>query len=190
MAAVGLQIRESSQEAPSLSSTSARSSWVIYLLFLSLESFTAPTLPPTTAIPSTTPTDECDDDQASCHSGTGDDYDVTGANIALMRLRASPAPLASPPLIVFDIPFVAVESDTVATLLSCAHMHARTRMHVVMHSSCSMQSFQPLPLSQKRWVTLITIWDHLPASLSGARSFKLEYLACNPPATTFLFFTH
>uniref|UniRef100_A0A669CHT0 Neuropilin n=1 Tax=Oreochromis niloticus TaxID=8128 RepID=A0A669CHT0_ORENI len=37
----------------------------------------APTLPPTTAIPSTTPSDECDDDQASCHSGTGDDYDVT-----------------------------------------------------------------------------------------------------------------
>uniref|UniRef100_A0A3B3DXA5 Neuropilin n=1 Tax=Oryzias melastigma TaxID=30732 RepID=A0A3B3DXA5_ORYME len=49
----------------------------------------APTLPPT--IPSTTPSDECDDDQASCHSGTGDDYDVTGANIAFMRLRpASP----------------------------------------------------------------------------------------------------
>uniref|UniRef100_A0A3B3DWY9 Neuropilin n=1 Tax=Oryzias melastigma TaxID=30732 RepID=A0A3B3DWY9_ORYME len=39
----------------------------------------APTLPPT--IPSTTPSDECDDDQASCHSGTGDDYDVTGGTI-------------------------------------------------------------------------------------------------------------
>lgn len=90
MAAVGLQIRKYSQEAPSLS---VWSSWVIYLLFLSFESFTAPTLPPTTAVPSTTPTDECDDDQASCHSGTGDDYDVTGANIALMRLRASPRPL-------------------------------------------------------------------------------------------------
>uniref|UniRef100_A0A3Q2D2C7 Neuropilin n=1 Tax=Cyprinodon variegatus TaxID=28743 RepID=A0A3Q2D2C7_CYPVA len=38
----------------------------------------APTLLPTTAVPSTTPSDECDDDQASCHSGTGDDYDVTG----------------------------------------------------------------------------------------------------------------
>ncbi|KAA8580994.1 hypothetical protein FQN60_013952 [Etheostoma spectabile] len=38
----------------------------------------APTLPPTTLVPSTTPSDECDDDQASCHSGTGDDYDVTG----------------------------------------------------------------------------------------------------------------
>uniref|UniRef100_A0A669D0B6 Neuropilin n=1 Tax=Oreochromis niloticus TaxID=8128 RepID=A0A669D0B6_ORENI len=55
----------------------------------------APTLPPTTAIPSTTPSDECDDDQASCHSGTGDDYDVTGANIAFMRLR--PAPPPNPP---------------------------------------------------------------------------------------------
>uniref|UniRef100_A0A674P953 Neuropilin n=1 Tax=Takifugu rubripes TaxID=31033 RepID=A0A674P953_TAKRU len=31
----------------------------------------APTLPPTTAFPSTTLADECDDDQASCHSGTG-----------------------------------------------------------------------------------------------------------------------
>uniref|UniRef100_A0A8C7WRQ4 Neuropilin n=1 Tax=Oryzias sinensis TaxID=183150 RepID=A0A8C7WRQ4_9TELE len=39
----------------------------------------APTLPPT--MPNTTPSDECDDDQANCHSGTGDDYDVTGANI-------------------------------------------------------------------------------------------------------------
>uniref|UniRef100_H2LIV8 Neuropilin n=1 Tax=Oryzias latipes TaxID=8090 RepID=H2LIV8_ORYLA len=47
----------------------------------------APTLPPT--MPSTTPSDECDDDQANCHSGTGDDYDVTGANIAFMRLRPS-----------------------------------------------------------------------------------------------------
>lgn len=99
MAAIGLQIRKYSQEAHSLSSTSVWSSWVIYLLFLSFESFTAPTLPPTTAAPSTTPTDECDDDQASCHSGTGDDYDVTGANIALMRLRASPAPCLSPPVL-------------------------------------------------------------------------------------------
>uniref|UniRef100_A0A668AW40 Neuropilin n=1 Tax=Myripristis murdjan TaxID=586833 RepID=A0A668AW40_9TELE len=40
----------------------------------------APTLPPTTLLPSTTPSDECDDDQASCHSGTGDDYDVTGGS--------------------------------------------------------------------------------------------------------------
>uniref|UniRef100_A0AAQ5YKQ2 Neuropilin n=1 Tax=Amphiprion ocellaris TaxID=80972 RepID=A0AAQ5YKQ2_AMPOC len=53
----------------------------------------APTLPPITVVPSTTPSDECDDDQASCHSGTGDDYDVTGANIAFMRLRPTlPSP--------------------------------------------------------------------------------------------------
>ncbi|KAL1006735.1 hypothetical protein UPYG_G00076160 [Umbra pygmaea] len=38
----------------------------------------APTLPPTTAAPPTSPSDDCDDDQASCHSGTGDDYEVTG----------------------------------------------------------------------------------------------------------------
>ncbi|XP_051970638.1 neuropilin-1a isoform X3 [Xyrauchen texanus] len=31
----------------------------------------APTVPPTTPAPSTTPSDECDDDQANCHSGTG-----------------------------------------------------------------------------------------------------------------------
>uniref|UniRef100_A0A8C7WS60 Neuropilin n=1 Tax=Oryzias sinensis TaxID=183150 RepID=A0A8C7WS60_9TELE len=53
----------------------------------------APTLPPT--MPNTTPSDECDDDQANCHSGTGDDYDVTGANIAFMRLRPS-LPLLPP----------------------------------------------------------------------------------------------
>lgn len=90
MVAVRLQIRKYRQEAVSLSSIPLWSSWVIYLLFLSFESFTAPTLPPTTTVSTTTPTDECDDDQASCHS---DDYDVTGANIALMRLRASPCSL-------------------------------------------------------------------------------------------------
>nr|XP_046212279.1 neuropilin-1a-like isoform X3 [Oncorhynchus gorbuscha] len=41
----------------------------------------APTPLPTT-LASTTPSDECDDDQASCHSGTGDDYDVTGGTTA------------------------------------------------------------------------------------------------------------
>uniref|UniRef100_A0A8K9UJ01 Neuropilin n=1 Tax=Oncorhynchus mykiss TaxID=8022 RepID=A0A8K9UJ01_ONCMY len=46
----------------------------------------APTIPPTTSAPTTAPSDDCDDDQASCHSGTGDDYEVTGANITLMRL--------------------------------------------------------------------------------------------------------
>ncbi|XP_029555183.1 LOW QUALITY PROTEIN: neuropilin-1a-like [Salmo trutta] len=38
----------------------------------------APTIPPTTPAPTTVPSDDCDDDQASCHSGTGDDYEVTG----------------------------------------------------------------------------------------------------------------
>ncbi|XP_076146504.1 neuropilin-1a isoform X1 [Alosa pseudoharengus] len=37
----------------------------------------APTLAPTTPAPSTTPSDECDDEQANCHSGTGDDYELT-----------------------------------------------------------------------------------------------------------------
>nr|XP_057915330.1 neuropilin-1a isoform X2 [Doryrhamphus excisus] len=31
----------------------------------------APTIPPSTALPATTPSDECDEEQASCHSGTG-----------------------------------------------------------------------------------------------------------------------
>uniref|UniRef100_A0A4W4F2Y9 Neuropilin n=1 Tax=Electrophorus electricus TaxID=8005 RepID=A0A4W4F2Y9_ELEEL len=49
----------------------------------------APTMPPTTPPPPTTPADECDDEQASCHSGTGDDYDQTGANTSLQKLRPS-----------------------------------------------------------------------------------------------------
>lgn len=65
------------------------------LLFISpspLLTPAAPTVPPATTVSLTTPSsDECDDEQASCHSGTGDDYDVTGANIALVRLRAPPA---------------------------------------------------------------------------------------------------
>uniref|UniRef100_A0A673ZYI3 Neuropilin n=1 Tax=Salmo trutta TaxID=8032 RepID=A0A673ZYI3_SALTR len=40
----------------------------------------APTIPPTTPAPTTVPSDDCDDDQASCHSGTGDDYEVTGGS--------------------------------------------------------------------------------------------------------------
>uniref|UniRef100_A0A8K9V4C0 Neuropilin n=1 Tax=Oncorhynchus mykiss TaxID=8022 RepID=A0A8K9V4C0_ONCMY len=39
--------------------------------------FNSPTIPPTTSAPTTAPSDDCDDDQASCHSGTGDDYEVT-----------------------------------------------------------------------------------------------------------------
>jgi len=56
-----------------------------------------PTVPPTTPAASTTPSDECDDDQANCHSGTGDDYDQTGANTRLQRLHPCllhPAPFA------------------------------------------------------------------------------------------------
>ncbi|TSK16050.1 Neuropilin-1a [Bagarius yarrelli] len=39
--------------------------------------FKAPTVPPTLPVPPTTPSDECDD-EANCHSGTGDDYEHTG----------------------------------------------------------------------------------------------------------------
>lgn len=59
------------------------------LLSLSFIIITAPTAPPTTVRPSTSLLDECGYDQASCHSTTGDDYNVTGANIALMRLQAN-----------------------------------------------------------------------------------------------------
>uniref|UniRef100_A0A8C1J9K9 Neuropilin n=1 Tax=Cyprinus carpio TaxID=7962 RepID=A0A8C1J9K9_CYPCA len=48
---------------------------------------TLPTVPPTIPASSTAPSDECDDDQANCHSGTGDDYDQTGANTRLQRLH-------------------------------------------------------------------------------------------------------
>lgn len=126
------------------------SSRVSYLLFLSFESFTAPTLPPTTAAPSTTPTDECDDDQASCHSGTGDDYDVTGANIALVRLRARPHPtlprLFSPirPQLtpgLLDVPFVAVRSDSGAARTH-AGAHARAGTHQQLKSPYALARFQ------------------------------------------------
>lgn len=75
--------------------TSVHSPSLTWNLIFSLLTFADPTLPPTTAVPNTAPSDECDDDQASCHSGTGDDYDVTGANIALMRLQANPPPCPS-----------------------------------------------------------------------------------------------
>uniref|UniRef100_A0A096M327 Neuropilin n=1 Tax=Poecilia formosa TaxID=48698 RepID=A0A096M327_POEFO len=54
----------------------------------------SPTFPPTTPAPSTTPSDECDDDQASCHSGTGDDYDVTGGTTMpeTTTLKVDPIP--------------------------------------------------------------------------------------------------
>lgn len=106
----------------------------------------APTLPPTTLVPSTTPSDECDDDQASCHSGTGDDYDVTGANIALMRLQATPLSPSRPSFcygshsIRSTLPAsplsVTLRFDTVANLPSTVHtcthacMHPRPCWHV------------------------------------------------------------
>ena len=42
----------------------------------------APTAGPTT--PNGNPVDECDDDQANCHSGTGDDFQLTGAEPTLI----------------------------------------------------------------------------------------------------------
>uniref|UniRef100_A0A4W5QCW9 Neuropilin n=1 Tax=Hucho hucho TaxID=62062 RepID=A0A4W5QCW9_9TELE len=48
----------------------------------------APTPLPTT-LASTTPSDECDDDQTSCHSGTGDDYDVTDITDLLSVLMSA-----------------------------------------------------------------------------------------------------
>uniref|UniRef100_A0A671RYM2 Neuropilin n=1 Tax=Sinocyclocheilus anshuiensis TaxID=1608454 RepID=A0A671RYM2_9TELE len=47
-----------------------------------------PTVPPTTPASSTAPSDECDDDQANCHSGTGDDYDQTGCLTLTFHLMA------------------------------------------------------------------------------------------------------
>uniref|UniRef100_H2S2J1 Neuropilin n=1 Tax=Takifugu rubripes TaxID=31033 RepID=H2S2J1_TAKRU len=78
----------------------------------------APTLPPTTAFPSTTLADECDDDQASCHSGTGDDYDKTGANITLMRLRVSTGCLTQQTHYTFPLFFSQQHETKVARLVS------------------------------------------------------------------------
>lgn len=88
----------------------------------------APTLPPTTVVPSTTPSDECDDDQTSCHSGTGDDYDETGANIAFMRLRPTfPSPLFPfPPLCLHSV----CSLQFFVLQLTC-HL---TRKHACMHA--------------------------------------------------------
>lgn len=41
-----------------------------------------PTAGPMT--PNGNPVDECDDDQANCHSGTGDDFQLTGAEPTLI----------------------------------------------------------------------------------------------------------
>uniref|UniRef100_A0A674I2W7 Neuropilin n=1 Tax=Terrapene triunguis TaxID=2587831 RepID=A0A674I2W7_9SAUR len=47
--------------------------------------FEAPTSVPTTT--EGNPVDECDDDQANCHSGTGDDYQLTGGTTVLTTER-------------------------------------------------------------------------------------------------------
>uniref|UniRef100_A0A673JP90 Neuropilin n=1 Tax=Sinocyclocheilus rhinocerous TaxID=307959 RepID=A0A673JP90_9TELE len=64
-----------------------------------------PTVPPTTPASSTTPSDECDDDQANCHSGTGDDYDQTGANTRLQRLHPYLLHYANPTFLWFACDF-------------------------------------------------------------------------------------
>ena len=46
--------------------------------------FSAPTSGPTT--PNGNLLDECDDDQANCHSGTGDDFQLTGAETIFIPL--------------------------------------------------------------------------------------------------------
>uniref|UniRef100_A0A8L0DV69 Neuropilin n=1 Tax=Oncorhynchus mykiss TaxID=8022 RepID=A0A8L0DV69_ONCMY len=89
----------------------------------------APTPLPTT-LASTTPSDECDDDQASCHSGTGDDYDVTGANITLMRL------LSHLPLYPYS------------RYIITWHIHIHTRTHTHRQTDrqpCSLSSLTAFP---------------------------------------------
>lgn len=46
---------------------------------------TVPTSVPTT--PDSNLVDECDDDQANCHSGTGDDFQLTGAETILVPFQ-------------------------------------------------------------------------------------------------------
>lgn len=54
--------------------------------------FSVPTSVPTT--PDSNLVDECDDDQANCHSGTGDDFQLTGAETIFIPLPQSiPVPI-------------------------------------------------------------------------------------------------
>uniref|UniRef100_A0A4W5P090 Neuropilin n=1 Tax=Hucho hucho TaxID=62062 RepID=A0A4W5P090_9TELE len=53
----------------------------------------APTIPSTTPAPTTAPSDDCDDDQASCHSGTGDDYEVLKSDDIAYSFSHWPFPL-------------------------------------------------------------------------------------------------
>lgn len=56
-------------------------------------------VPAPTAVPTVSegkPVDECDDDQANCHSGTGDDYQLTGAETILIPLQLHCSSYPSP----------------------------------------------------------------------------------------------
>lgn len=108
--------------------------------------FTAPTLPPTTLVPSTTPSDECDDDQASCHSGTGDDYDVTGANIALMRLQNALLPF----LLLWLTLRCSLWLELPSTVHTCKHacnFAWAVMQTVLIGSTCSSHLFSLSPLT-------------------------------------------
>uniref|UniRef100_A0A8C7KI59 Neuropilin n=1 Tax=Oncorhynchus kisutch TaxID=8019 RepID=A0A8C7KI59_ONCKI len=69
--------------------------------------------------------DDCDDDQASCHSGTGDDYEVTGANITLMRLL--------PPLLLYPY----------SRFILSPHTYINTHTHLI---TCTLMTSH-LPFS-------------------------------------------
>uniref|UniRef100_A0A8C9T0Q8 Neuropilin n=1 Tax=Scleropages formosus TaxID=113540 RepID=A0A8C9T0Q8_SCLFO len=65
--------------------------------------------PATTSVP-----DECDDEQANCHSGTGDDYDVTGADTTLIHPFL--VPLAAIALLLNSTIFHDVTTSSFTTL--------------------------------------------------------------------------
>lgn len=60
--------------------------WFSSMCFNRMTGFvSAPTAVPT--VSEGKPVDECDDDQANCHSGTGDDYQLTGAETIFIPLQ-------------------------------------------------------------------------------------------------------
>lgn len=65
-----------------------------HILTEPLDFVSAPTVVPT--ISEGKPVDECDDDQANCHSGTGDDYQLTGAETILIPLQLHCSSYPSP----------------------------------------------------------------------------------------------
>uniref|UniRef100_A0A8C9S2M1 Neuropilin n=1 Tax=Scleropages formosus TaxID=113540 RepID=A0A8C9S2M1_SCLFO len=73
-----------------------------------------PTSAPTTAPATTSVPDECDDEQANCHSGTGDDYDVTGADTTLIHPFL--VPLAAIALLLNSTIFHDVTTSSFTTL--------------------------------------------------------------------------